>query len=126
MAKKGKGTSRASGKISALRLLHLLPGVGVALIGDGASLPGAVTTLQSGIAANPSNPGLAFGKAGQTFTDEIAIAYLGYQPSTGANYFAQGYPYRTYAAHFAIEVTRFLVKKFVRGKRWSVGPLSFP
>jgi hypothetical protein len=112
-----------------LRLLHLVPGVGVALAGDlgtpGGQISGAIAKFQGQLASSPQNPAQALAVAGTEFTDALAVAYTGYKPST-QSYIGGAYPYRTYGAHFAIELTRFLVKKLVKGRSYTMGPFKFP
>lgn len=113
-----------SGKLSVLRLLHLYPGVGVALFGDtyaGGQLGGAIAAFQS----NASNPAAGFGAAATEFMNDLAIAYTGYKPTDGSQWFQRGYPFRTYGFHAAIELTHYLVKRFIH-KSFKLGPFKFP
>jgi hypothetical protein len=117
-----------AGKLSILRLAHLFPGLGVALFGDTTAaglLPGALAVGTSAAAANPTNPAAGFGAGAGEFMNELAILYIGYKPGDGSSWVSRGYPFRTYGYHAAIELTRFLVKKFLK-KSWKMGPLKFP
>lgn len=107
-------------KISIIRMFHLLPGVGKALAGyPPAGIGGAVPMAISG-----NMPG-----ALKEFTDVLCISYTGYKPSDGSWWLSGGKagagPIGTYLTHGAIEVTRWVLKKCLRGS-FKFGPFMFP